>query len=159
MCAYICILICRYVYVSADRSSDHSVSVTDWRPVPMRASSLFNTGQLKKEGSNVERWWTFVQQSCLSCSERRYRAAEQDGHSLTPIQMSVTACGDYGILKWLQMVWGAHSMPDSSYIQQRPGSVSHHLGRLQFRVSPTTSVTGTFRLSYSCLHFIHEKRR
>lgn len=51
---------------------------------------------------------------------------------------------------------------DSSYIQRRPGRCqSLSLGRLCFCFfsGPTTSVTGTFRLSYSCFHFIRDKSK
>ena len=68
------------------------------------------------------------------------------------LQLSAIAWRNYGRLKWLEMVWGAHSTLDSSYIQAEARRCQS-LSRTAVFKGPTTSVTGTFRLTHFSFHY------
>lgn len=124
------------VCVCWSKPYDRSVWVTDRRPFPLMASSLFSTVQLEKKKvswSSDEFFFssTTVGQS-LGAAMKGSRANWLPASGAATFELSVIARGDYGRLKWLEMLSGAHSTSDSSYIQQRPGGCN--LGWLWFRV-------------------------
>lgn len=134
MCVYICIVVCRCVYVRvcADQSRLIVVWVTDPKPFPLTASSLFDTVQLEKKkvtlgpgeflphsDASMVQWGNAGQQSGLATGLLPHsRLWEQEG-----------IMGDWSDRRWREV------LTDSSLIRQRPGGASRFfLGRLWFRV-------------------------
>lgn len=119
-CMYVCIFEC----VCWPEPPDHSVWVTDCRLI-----ASIEYSPVRKE----EVVWSsdeFLPHNGASMQGSR---TEWNWSQTVPYSLSVIAWEDYERLKWPQMVRGAHSTLDSSYIQQRPGGVSRFLGRLCFR--------------------------
>lgn len=126
MCVYICIVVCRCVYVRvcADQSRLIVVWVTDPKPFPLTASSLFNTVQLEKKkvtwgsgeflphnDASVAQWGNAGQQSGLATGLLPHSHLwEHEG-----------IMGDWSDRRWCEVLT-AHQT--RRFIQQRPGGAS-----------------------------------